>query len=287
MAELLYGAPVAKAIAARTASDASALRVRDVTPTLAIVRVGGREDDLSYERAAKKRCAEAGVAVRSAALADGAGQDELLRCIDELNGDETVHGILLFRPLPPPLDGEAARRAIAPQKDVDGVTDESLAGVFTGSGTGFSPCTAQAVIEILDHYGIEISGKRAVVVGRSLVVGRPAAMLLLRRNATVTLCHTGTLDLPAEAREADILVAAAGRMNAVGADCFRPGQVILDVGIHMDEQTGRLRGDVCREEAEPIVSAVTPVPGGVGAVTTAVLVRHVAEAAMKQLKENQ
>jgi len=284
MAELLYGAPVAKAIAARTASDALALSALGVTPTLAVVRVGERGDDLSYERAAKKRCAEAGVAVRSVALPDGVGQDELMRRIGELNRDGTVHGILLFRPLPPPLDGEAARRAIAPEKDVDGVTDGSLAGVFTGSGVGFAPCTAQAVIEILDHYGIEIAGKRAVVVGRSLVVGRPAAMLLLRRNATVTLCHTGTLDLPAVAREADILVAAAGRMCAVGTDCFRPGQVILDVGIHMDEQTGKLRGDVRREEAEPIVSAITPVPGGVGAVTTAVLVSHVAEAAIQKEK---
>ena len=282
MAELLKGAPVASAIADRTAAQAEELKARGIEPVLAIVRVGEREDDLSYERGAMKRCAAAGIAVRSIVLPLEVTQKTLIETLTDLNKDASVHGILLFRPLPDHLDSEAARRAIAPKKDVDGITDGSLACVFTGSGEGFAPCTAQAVAEILSYYGISLRGKHAVIAGRSLVVGRPAAMLLMQAGATVTICHRATANLPEMTRSADILVCAVGKMGCFGAEHISPNQIVIDVGIHFNEETGKLCGDVRFAEVEPIVSAVTPVPGGVGAVTTAVLVSHVAEAAARQ-----
>ncbi len=281
MATLLKGAPVAQALTERTAQKAAALRERGVVPTLAILRVGQRPEDLSYERGAMKRCDAAGVAVRSVELPPDVSQASLEAAIRALNEDSAVHGILLMRPLPAPLDDEAARQVLAPSKDVDGITDLSLAGVFTGSGVGYPPCTAQAVIELLRYYDIPMKGARAVVAGRSLVVGRPAAMLLMAQGATVTLCHSATQDLAAETRRADILVAAIGRIGYFGAEHIGPGAAVVDVGIHADPDTGKLRGDVRFEEAEPVAGAITPVPGGLGAVTTAVLVEHVAEAAEK------
>lgn len=282
MAELLKGAPVAAALAEKTTAEAEALKARGIIPTLAILRVGARDDDLSYERGAMKRCAAAGIEVRSVLLPEDVDQNTLMNTLSALNNDNTVHGILMFRPLPAHLDEEAARKALAPEKDVDGVTDGSLAGVFTGSHEGFSPCTAQAVVEILNHYGIALKGKNVAVIGRSLVVGRPAAMLLMEQGATVTICHSKTEDTAAVTRQADIVVAAAGQMRNFGAEYFTPGQTVIDVGIHFNEETGKLCGDVRFEDAEPVVSAITPVPGGVGAVTTAVLVSHVTVAAMRQ-----
>ena len=200
MAIILKGAPVAEALTAKTAAEAAFLREKGVVPTLAILRVGERPEDLSYERGALKRCAAASVEVRSVVLPPEVSQAELMQTLEALNGDDAVHGILMMRPLPEPLDGEAARRALVPAKDVDGITDGSLAGVFTGSGEGFQPCTAQAVVELLKFYDIPMKGAHAVVAGRSLVVGRPAAMLLMAEGATVTVCHSGTTDLAAETR---------------------------------------------------------------------------------------
>lgn len=283
MAELLKGAPVAAALSEKTAALVEDLRQKGIAPTLAILRVGAREDDLSYERGAVKRCAAAGIEIRSVPLPESVTQAEYMAALNGLNTDPAVHGILMLRPLPAHLDEEAARKALAPEKDVDGVTDGSLAGVFTGSRVGFPPCTAQAVMEILHHYGVDLQGKTAAVIGRSLVVGRPAAMLLMEKGATVTICHSQTEDVPAAAKQADIVVAALGRKRSLGANCFAAGQTVIDVGIHFNTETGKLCGDVVQEEAEAIVSALTPVPGGVGAVTTAVLVSHVAEAAARQL----
>jgi methylenetetrahydrofolate dehydrogenase (NADP+)/methenyltetrahydrofolate cyclohydrolase len=231
-----------------------------------------------------KRCETVGVEVKRVILPEDTTQEALMAALDELNRDSGVHGILIFRPLPSHLDEEAVRRAIAPEKDIDGITDGSLAGVFTGSGEGFAPCTAQAALEILDHYGISCEGKRAVVIGRSLVVGKPAAMLLMQRNATVTVCHTRTRDIPAITRQADIIIVAAGKIESVTGEFFSPGQVVIDVGINWSEEKGKLCGDVRFDEAEPIVSAITPVPGGVGTVTTSVLVSHVVEAAARSIK---
>ena len=246
--------------------------------------MGQRDDDLAYERGAMKRCEKVGVAVKNAVLPADVDSETFFRTLRELNEDPAVHGILMFRPLPKQLDGEKARRLLAPEKDVDGCTDGSLAGVFTNTPLGFPPCTAQAVMEILHYYGIDVTGKKAAVIGRSLVVGRPVAMLLMHENATVTVCHTRTVNGPAITREADVVIAASGQMESVGAEYLREGQTVIDVGIGWNEAKQKLCGDVREEEAEPIVAALTPVPGGVGNVTSAVLCKHVVEAARRQMQ---
>lgn len=284
MSMLLRGAPAAAALNEKTARLVSELREKGVIPTLAIVRLGAREDDLSYERGAVKRCAAVGMETRCVSLPADISGEELEKMLRSLSAEETVHGILLLRPLPPALDETRILRAIAPEKDVDGATEASLATVYAGTGEGFAPCTAQAVLELLDHYDIPVAGKRAVLLGRSLVVGRPAAMLLLHRGATVTLCHSKTENAALLAREADILVAATGRRESIGAAYFRAGQTVIDVGIHYNEETQRLCGDIVFAEAESVVRAVTPVPGGVGALTTAVLAAHTAKAAARRIK---
>ena len=283
MAQLLKGAPVAAALTEKTAALCADLARRGVIPTLAILRVGQREDDLSYERSAMKRCEKAGVAVKNVVLPADVAADTFFAALEDLNRDDSVHGILMFRPLPPHLDGEKARKLLSPMKDVDGCTDGSLAGVFTNSAMGFPPCTARAVMEILRHYGIGLRGKRVAVIGRSLVVGRPVAMLLMHEGATVTICHTATVDVPSVTREADLVIAASGKMESIGAGYLRPGQTVIDVGISWNEEKQKLCGDVKFEEAEPVVAAITPVPGGVGGVTSAVLASQVAEAARRTL----
>ncbi|MBR2666828.1 MAG: bifunctional 5,10-methylene-tetrahydrofolate dehydrogenase/5,10-methylene-tetrahydrofolate cyclohydrolase [Oscillospiraceae bacterium] len=282
MAEIWKGAPVVAAMKERMLADTARLRERGVIPTLAILRVGQREDDLAFERTAIKRSGTVGVEVRSVALPEDVDQEILVAQARVLSEDENVHGLLLMRPLPGNLNERMVRRAMRPEKDVDGITGISLAGVFTGSDVGFVPGTAQSVMEILDYYGVDVKGKRVTVVGRSLVVGKPAAMLLLGRHATVTMCHTRTADLPAETRRADILVVAAGKRGIIGAEHVSPGQIVIDVGIHVDEN-GKLCGDVRFDEVEPIVGAITPVPGGVGTVTTSVMLEHVVRAAKKNV----
>lgn len=222
MSMLLRGAPAAAALNEKTAQLVSGLREKGVVPTLAIVRLGAREDDLSYERAAVKRCAAVGIETRCVSLPENVSGEALEETLRALSADASVHGILLLRPLPAALDEARILRAIAPEKDVDGAAEGSLAAVYAGTDEGFAPCTAQAVLELLDYYEIPIEGKRAVVLGRSLVVGRPVAMLLLHRGATVTLCHSKTENAAGLAREADILVAAAGRRESVGA-AYLPG----------------------------------------------------------------
>lgn len=278
MVKLLKGAEVTAALNEKMMADVAALKLLGIMPQLAIVRVGERGDDISYELGAMKRCEKIGVQVKQFILPADTTQEDLLTVIDEINRDSSIHGCLLFRPLPKHIDDETVRQALAPEKDVDGITDASLAGVFAGTRTGFPPCTAQACMEILDYYGYELKGKKAVVIGRSLVVGKPVAMMLLGRHATVTICHTRTLDMPAVCREAEILIVAAGRPKVVDSAYFSPNQVVIDVGINVDAD-GKLCGDVNFSDAEAIVAAVTPVPGGVGTVTTSVLVKHVVEAA--------
>lgn len=278
-ARALRGAPVARALTERTAERAAALRERGVAPRLAVVRVGERDDDLAYERAAEKRCVAAGVDFCRHALPADCAQGELEDLLARLSADGSVHGVLLFRPLPDHLDEAAAARALDPAKDVDALTDGSLLSTLAGRGVGFAPCTAEAVVALLDHYEVPLEGADVVVVGRSLVIGRPVAALLLARDATVTTCHTRTRDLAAACRAADVVVCAAGAPGTVGAACARPGQVVVDVGTTWDEAAGRLRGDADFEALEPVVAAITPVPGGVGSVTTAILARHVVQAA--------
>ena len=282
MAMILKGAPVVAAMNEANAIRCATLKANGITPTLAVVRVGAREDDLSYERGVMTRCGKVGVAVQQYLLPADAAQEQLLEVIAGINADPAIHGCLLFRPLPKQFDDRTIRAALSPEKDIDGITDGSLAGVFTNTAIGYPPCTAQACLEILRYYDLPLSGKRAVVVGRSLVVGKPAAMMLDRQNATVTLCNSRTQNLPALCKEADILVVAMGKMGFIGGDCLREGQVVVDVGIHVNAE-GKLCGDVRFAEAESVVGAITPVPGGVGTVTTSVLVSHVVDAAEKTL----
>lgn len=281
MAEILKGAAVAAALNEKMKQDIEELKGKGVEPLLAILRVGERADDISYEKGAMKRCASVGVSVKNIVLPAEVDSDSFFQTLEELNRDEKVHGILMFRPLPKQIDGERARKMLDPAKDVDGCTDGSLAGVFTNTEIGYAPCTAQAAMEILNYYGIDCAGKRAAVIGRSLVVGRPVSMMLMHKNATVTTCHTKTVDIPSITREADILIVCAGQMESIGREYVTEGQVVIDVGIGWNEEKGKLCGDVKFDEVEPIAGKITPVPGGVGAVTTSVLVSHVVEAAKR------
>ena len=281
MAKRLLGKEVTAALNERIKADVAALEAKGVRPTLGIIRVGENESDISYERGATKRCETLGVACEKILLPADVTQEELLATIDKVNKDDNIHGVLLFSPLPKHLDKSVIENALDPEKDVDCMTDGSMSGVFTGKNVGFPPCTPQACMEILDYYDIDCTGKKAVVIGRSLVVGKPAAMMLIKKNATVTVCHTRTVDMPSVVKEADIVIVAAGRAGVVDDTYLREGQVVIDVGINVNAE-GKLCGDVDFEKAEPIVEAITPVPGGVGSVTTSVLVGHVVEAAKRK-----
>ena len=284
MAELLLkGAEVAKALTETLQQETEQLKAKGVEPCLAILRVGARDDDLSYERGAMKRCEKISIAVRQVVLPEDVTQEALMDEVRKLNEDAGVHGVLMFRPLPKHLDDEVVRAALAPAKDMDGITDGSMTAVYAGTKNGYAPCTAQACVELLKHYNIPIKGKRVVVIGRSLVIGKPVSLLLLAEHATVTICHSRSENLSEICKEADILVVAAGKAGMVGAESVRAGQVVLDVGIHANAD-GTLCGDTRFAEVEPIVAAITPVPGGVGAVTTAVLASHVIEAAKKTVQ---
>lgn len=284
MARILKGKEVADALTAQMQKDVEELRAAGVTPTLCIFRVGERPDDLSYERGATKRAQTVGIDVKKVVLPADVTQEVFDEAFTKVNEDDSIHGILLFRPLPKQLDNEKARKMLNPAKDIDGCTDLSLAGVFTNTKTGFPPCTAQAAMEILHHFGIQIKGKKAAVIGRSLVIGRPVGMMLMHENATVVNCHTRTVDVPSITSKADILIAASGQLHSVTREYTNPDQVVIDVGINWDEKKGSISGDVAFEDVEPYVSAITPVPGGVGGVTTCVLIGHVVEAARRTLQ---
>ncbi|MBU5405678.1 bifunctional 5,10-methylenetetrahydrofolate dehydrogenase/5,10-methenyltetrahydrofolate cyclohydrolase [Paraeggerthella hongkongensis] len=283
MAIQLRGKPVVDRMAQDMSVRIEVLRREGIVPTLALVRVGARPDDLSYERTAVKRAESLGIAVKPYVLDEFAPQAALQATLQSINYDKTVHGCLMFRPLPSFIDEKAMCNALAPAKDVDGISLASLASVFTDASDGFPPCTAAACVEMLDHYDVPLVGKHVVVVGRSLVVGKPVSMMLLRRNASVTICHSRTENLPAICREADIVICATGRARAYGAEFFSPGQTVLDVGINFDTH-GKLCGDVNFDEVEPIVGAITPVPGGIGTVTTSVTMAHTVAAAEALLR---
>ena len=289
MAKLLLGKEVTDALNANLQTRTAALREKGVTPTLGIIRVGENPSDLSYEKGAVKRAELVGVNVVKFVLPEDATKADVLAAIDKVNADDSIHGVLMFRPLPKHLkaDQNEICNRLDPKKDVDCMTHMSNAGVFEGrSDLGFAPCTPAACMEILDYYGIDCKGKNAVVIGRSLVVGKPAAMMLMGKNATVTVCHTKTVNTAEIARNADILVSAAGVLGSLTKEYVRPGQVVIDVSINWDAEKpnakggkGAIAGDAKFEEVEPIVEAITPVPGGVGSVTTSVLMKHVVEAA--------
>ena len=289
MAKLLLGKEVTDAMNANLQERTAALRAKGIVPTLGIVRVGEDPSDLSYEKGATKRAELVGVEVKNYILPADATKEAVLAVIDEVNADDSVHGVLMFRPLPKHLkaDQDEICNRLAPKKDVDSMTHMSNAGVFEGQDLGYAPCTPAACMEILDYYGIDCKGKNAVVIGRSLVVGKPAAMMLMAKNATVTICHTRTVNTAEICKNADIIVSAAGVLNSLTKDYVREGQVVIDVSMNWNPEKitakgkGGMSGDCIYEEVEPIVGAITPVPGGVGAVTTSVLMKHVVEAAEK------
>lgn len=280
MTKILKGAPVVQAINEQIIKDVADLKAKGVIPTLAILRVGEREDDISYERGATKRSETLGVQVKKFTLPIETSEEALVTVIKEINMDNHIHGVLLFRPLPKHIDEAVVCNALDPNKDIDGITNTSMAGIFSGMDIGYPPCTPSACMEILDYYEIEITGKTVAVIGRSLVVGKPVSMMLVKKNATVTICHTKTINPSKLCAAADILIVAAGHVNTVDKSYFNPKQVIIDVGINVNEE-GKLCGDVNFEEADGTVAAITPVPGGVGTVTTSVLVKHVVDAAKK------
>ncbi len=284
MAELLKGKAVADALTEKNIETVERLKAAGVEPVLAIVRIGENPSDMSYERGAMKRAEKTGVAVRQFIYDETIGEEDFLKEIEMINKDSSIHGVLIFRPLPKHISDDKVRNLLVPEKDVDGITDGSLAGIFTGTHRGFAPCTARACIEIADHYGIDFSGRKVAVLGRSLVIGKPVAMMAMERNATVTTCHsrTGADNMKAICKDSDIIIAAMGRAKMIDGSYFGQDQVILDVGINVDEE-GKLCGDVDFETAEPAAGSITPVPGGVGAVTTAVLMLQTLEAAEKTL----
>ena len=281
MANILSGKDVAAALNANLAERSAALAAKGVTPTLAIVRVGENGSDLSYERGATKRAETVGVKIVNFVLPADCTKEELVNVIKQVNADDSIHGCLMFRPLPAHLadDQNEICNLLDPRKDVDSMNHLSNAGVYEGrSDLGFAPCTAQACMEILDYYNIDLKGKNVCVIGHSLVVGRPAALLALNRDATTTQCHVFTKNTPEHSSKADVIIVAVGKAGLVNEKWLGEGQIVIDVGINVNAE-GKIVGDVDKAAAEAKTAAYSPVPGGVGAVTTSVLMKHVVEAA--------
>ncbi len=288
MAKILSGKEVSDALNANLIERSAALKAKGVNPTLAIVRVGENPSDLSYEKGATKRAEVVGVNIVNFVLPEDASKEDVLAVIDQVNADSSIHGCLMFRPLPKHLrnDQNEIMNRLDPKKDVDSMTHLSNAGIYEGrDDLGFPPCTAQACIEILDYYGYDYTAKRATVMGRSLVIGRPITLMLQHRNCTVTTIHTKTKDPMAYLPYSDLIICAAGALNCVTADMVRPDQWVIDVSMNWNPEKitskgkGGMQGDCDYPNVEPIVGAITPVPGGVGAVTTSVLMKHVIIAA--------
>ena len=278
MSTVMKGVEVAKAMKENLIKEVDALKEAGVNPNLTIIRVGVRPDDLAYERGALKRMDMVGIDCKVVELPEDISQKELEAEFEKVNKDAEVHGILLFRPLPKHLDEEPLKAMINPLKDVDCMSPVNIAKVFSGDESGFAPCTAEAVVEMLKHFQVPLEGKNVTIVGRSMVVGKPISMRLMGENATVTVCHTRTQNLAEKCRQADILVAAAGKASMITEDMVSEGTVVADVGINVNAE-GKLCGDVDYEVVENKVAAISPVPGGVGSITTSVLAKHVIRSA--------
>ena len=275
---ILQGRPVADKVLAQVREGVARLqREHGVTPGLAVVLVGGDPASAVYVRGKKNTAASVGIASPDYVYPEGLGQNALLELVDRLNADPTVHGVLVQLPLPKGLDEDAVVRRIAPAKDVDGLTPTNLGQLLAGQ-PGTVPCTPAGCLEVLDHYGAKLEGAETVVVGRSRLVGKPLAQLLLARHATVTMCHTRTRDLAFHTRRADILCVAAGRPRMITGDMVKPGAWVIDVGVNRLE-TGKLAGDVDFDSVEKVAHAVTPVPGGIGPMTIAMLMKNTLAAA--------
>lgn len=278
---VIKGKPVADKITENLIDEVESLKNKGINPSLAIVRVGENPDDMSYERGAMNRCAKIGIDVKNIILKSDVSEEDYINAIEELNNDKSVNGILCLRPLPKHIDENRVKYAIDAEKDVDCFNPINSAKLFEGDADGYAPCTPEAVMKILKHYNVELSGKKAVVLGRSLIVGKPVSMMLMAQNATVTVCHSKTENLSDEAKKADVLIAAIGRAKMVDNSYIKEGATVIDVGINVDE-CGNLCGDVDTESVLGIASMVTPVPAGVGSVTTSVLAEHIIRACKKQ-----
>ena len=274
MGELIKGKPVADKISEDVKLEVEEFNKNGIYPKLQIIRVGEREDDISYERGALKRMSTCGILTEVKTLPADISQEDFIKEVKNSNEDSSVHGILIFRPLPKQLDENVIKYIIDPKKDIDCFNPVNVAKVTEGDKTGFAPCTPSAVMEILKYYNVDLTGKNVVVLGRSMVVGKPQALLLLQENATVTICHSKTKDIAKVASAADVVVAAIGKAKMVGKEFIKDGAVVIDVGINVDEN-GNLCGDVNTDECLEVASLITPVPAGVGAVTTSVLAKHV------------
>ncbi len=281
MGQIVKGKPVADAITAEVSEQVKALKEKGILPKLMIVRVGADPSDLAYEKGALKRCETIGVGAEVLELPGDISQEEFIKELEKVNKDASVNGILIFRPLPKQLDEKVIKYVIAPEKDVDCFSPVNVAKVMESDATGFAPCTPSAVMEMLRYYKVPMKGKKAVVVGRSMVVGKPVSMLLLNENATVTICHSRTENMPAVCSDADILVVGIGRSKMIDSSYVKEGAAVMDVGINVDEQ-GNMSGDVDTEGCAEKASLITAVPGGVGAVTTSILAKHVVKACMQQ-----
>lgn len=275
--EILKGLPVANVINEKLMEQVKS--IEGPLPHLAIIRVGERPDDCSYERGAVKKMDKVGVRCTTYTFDADIDNETFQAEFDKINENPDIDGILMLRPLPKQLDEKQIENKIDPRKDLDGISPLNLAKVYAGDENGYAPCTAEAVIEMLDYAGIDIKGKRVTVVGRSLVIGKPVSMLLMKRNATVTVCHTKTVDMEGTCKNAEILVAAAGSARMIKKDYVAEGAIVVDVGINVDEE-GNLCGDVDFDAITDIAAIATPVPGGVGSVTTSVLAKHLVKAAM-------
>ncbi len=277
--EILKGLPVANAINEKLIEEQKNLK--GAIAHLAIIRVGEKPDDCSYERGAKKKMEKLGFRCSSFVFDADIDNETFQKEFDTINNDDDIDGILLLRPLPKHLDEKSIENRIHPRKDLDGISPLNLAKVFAGDDTGYAPCTAEAVIEMLDYAGIDLKGKRVTVVGRSLVIGKPVTMLLMKKNATVTVCHTKTNDLIAECKRAEVLVAAAGSAKMIKSEHVAKDAIVIDVGINVDDE-GNLCGDVDFDGITAIAGMASPVPGGVGSITTSVLAKHLMKAAMSR-----
>jgi methylenetetrahydrofolate dehydrogenase (NADP+)/methenyltetrahydrofolate cyclohydrolase len=279
-AKLLTGKEVAQKLDQDIQKDVQELKAKNVNPALRIMIVGGAEDSVFYANSAKKMAEKNGIACEIEQLPAATTQDEFVNILKQRNANKNIHGIIVMRPFPKQINEDVVKHILAPEKDVDCFNPVNAGKIMAGDMTGFPPATPQAVMEILRFYQVPMSGKEAVVIGRSMVVGKPMSMLLLGENATVTVCHSKTRDLPAVCRRADVLVAAIGKAKMITKDYIKPGAAVMDVGINPEGD--KFVGDVDTEPAKEVAGAITPVPGGVGTVTTRVLLKHVVKAARLQ-----
>lgn len=282
MAQILKGTDVANAMKEVLIAEVSSLLEKGVSPKLAIIRVGNKPDDMAYQKGAVKRCEILGITSEVFAFPEDITEEELIKEVKAINDNDKTHGILLLAPLPRHINESRIKELISPQKDADGMTTENQFKVYAGDLSGYAPCTPSAVMEMLSFAKIDLAGKNVALIGRSLIVGKPLAMLLIKANATVTVCHTKTVDIEKICKSADIIIAAAGSAKMVNKSFLGKNQIIIDVGINVDEN-GNLCGDVDFADAEAVASLITPVPGGVGSVTTSVLAKHVIDSAKKSI----